>query len=161
MKITLERAISLSQAAQMISENDLLNVTVAYWVGRLGDKCLSIAKSSEKRREAIRKPLAEKIDALQKEMKSATNEEEKKSITEQIAKINEEFKQKIDELMQTEEEIEINRELKLSDFKAKEEILVIDMLEGKKVERKIKPGQTLVPVGFFSLMGDLILNDEK
>lgn len=134
--LSIQRIGNINAACASIGENDALDGTIAYRLGRLAD----YTDSSVRR---VQKLHQEKVKAFRKRTEKM-NEEQKKAESEKLS-------EEIQDLNDIEEEVKIP-EFKYSDFVAK-----IDTIVGGK---QIRAGQTLVPIKFFSLMGDLVRDDQ-
>lgn len=134
--LSIQRIGNINAACASIGENDALDGTIAYRLGRLAD----YTDSSVRR---VQKLHQEKLRAFRKKTEKM-NEEQKKVESEKLS-------EEIQDLNDIDEEVKIP-EFKYSDFVAK-----VDTIVGGK---QIRAGQTLVPVKFFSLMGDLVRDDQ-
>jgi len=161
-KQKLSKILDIAEAISVVGENSLLEGTVSYRLGRLGDYTKAPLKLYTKMREEKRKAIHEKQKALQKETVGAS-EEVKREKSLEIQSLNEQFNTEVEAILEQEEQISIPN-LKLSDFLAKEERKTFETIgkneDERKVEVIIKPGQALVPVRFFVLMGELIVDDK-
>jgi hypothetical protein len=165
--LTIEKVLEISAAVDLVSSNDTLDGRVSYWLGRLGDYCSAPIKVFNKEKDKIQKQVVEKQEPLTVEVAKLDKEKDKNKIVDlnsQINKLNEEFTDKIKALLEQEEDM-IIPDFKLADFTAKEDTVRLDKVEEldekgnkvtKKIEVKIKKGQSLVPVRFYKLMGEYI-----
>jgi hypothetical protein len=161
-KYPFEKILRISNAVALVGDNSLLEGTIAYRLGRLGDYTNAPAKHYNKLREAKRKEILAKQDDWKKKKIGAT-EAQKAEFDVEVAKLDDEFNDALQGLLDQEEEIKVPS-FKLSDFLAKEEKKNFETVgkgeDQRKVEIIIKPGQALVPVRFFQLMGDIIVDDK-
>lgn len=134
--LSIQRIGNINAACASVGDNDALDGTIAYRIGRLADYTDSAVRRVQKMHQEKMRAYRQKIEKMTEEQKKVAAE-----------KLNDE----IQELNEIEEEVKIP-EFKYSDFVAK-----IDMMVGGK---QIKAGQTLVPIKFFSLMGDLVKDDQ-
>jgi hypothetical protein len=144
-RLTMQQVINTINGVAMVENLDTLDSKTSFWLSRTKDKLVPISKPYEKEREKLQK-------SSQAEAKGKTDEE--------IIAIDEKFRDAIQELLnQPSEEMEFY-EFKREMFEAKEDLTlpVKAMTEkGEALSHKtIKKGQSLVPIKFFSLMGDLI-----
>lgn len=130
-KLKLDKIVDIFEAIKMVEENTKIDFPVSYRLGRLSERCRSIIKVFEKTQNRLRTEYSEKINAVNKD-KDSKSEDEKKAIDTQVRELNDSFISKINELVEVEETIEVP-EFKLKEFENKE-----------------------IPVKFFALMGDLI-----
>lgn len=161
-KLPFDKILRISNAVALVGDNSLLEGTIAYRLGRLGDYTTGPAKQFNKLKEAKRKELAAKQDDLKKQMVGATDAT-KEDLKNQIAKFDDEYNDAVQAMLDLEEEMKVPS-FKLSDFLAKEEKKTFETVgkgeDQRKVEVVIKPGQSLVPVRFYQLMGDIIADDK-
>lgn len=161
-ELELRRIFELAEAVSLVGDNSLLDAKIVYRLGRLGDYCKSPVRVGQKEQEKKRRLIVEQQREIQAKNSSATEEERKKNQTE-IAKLNEKFSDEIDALFEQKETISVP-EFKLSDFMAKEEKKVVRKIgkgeDQRDVEIVIKPGEILVPVRFFTLMGEFVIDDK-
>jgi len=136
-KLSIQKIANINQACALVGDNDVLDSKVAYRIGRLGDFSESIIKRMQKIQQ-------KKINTFREANEKLTDAEK--------AKANDKLTEEMNQLLEEEEEITIPP-FKYSDFIADEDIKV----HGKE----FKKGQLLVPVKFFSLMGDTVVDDEK
>lgn len=137
MQLSIQRIVNINAACASIGDNEALEANIAYRIGRLADWSESIVKSAARQRD-------KKAAAARKEFASLKD-------ADKIA-ANDKLTEELNALVDQTETISIP-ELKYSDFVAKTD---------KKVgNRDYKAGEVLVPVKFFSLMGDLIQDDQK
>lgn len=166
VKIKLERVLELARATEMVGVVDELPQTTCYWIGRLGDFCKSPIKNYSKQHKRLtdiattkRKPLNEEYQKLEKK-----DGDEGKALLVKLQEVDEQLTAKLEELLEAEESIKMP-EFKITDFAAIEDLSrVYDVTEKnekgesitKKVEIKVKKGQSLVPIAFYKLMGEYI-----
>ncbi len=156
-ELTIERIVEIAEAMTLIGDNKYLDGKISFRLGRLGDHCKPAYKHYVKERDKIlkweRDERKKKID----ECKKVNTDEANKGLLNDLNDLHIEKTEKINLLLdQVPEEIQIP-ELPLSDFIAKTEIK--EEQDNKKIF--IRVGQTLVPIRFFTLMGDLIIDDNK
>lgn len=164
--VKVDRVMELGRAVDMVGVVDDLPQDTTYWLGRLGDFCSSPTKQYTKQRQRLQQTAQTKqkpfLDTYQK-LENKSSEEAVKLI-EQINEINEQLNTKLDGLLEVTEKIKMP-DFKRTDFIAQEEVIrVYDVQEKtdkgetitKKVEIKIKKGQSLVPIMFYKLMGEYI-----
>jgi hypothetical protein len=166
-KITLDRLLELSLAVELVSANDTLDGKTSYWLGRLGDFCNPAIKTLNKNKDRIGKDITEKQEPLLNELNKLDKERDRIKIadlTTDIQKLNDKYTEEVKALGEQLEDIKIP-EFKLSQFIATEDTSRIDKVEEvnekgdkitKKIEVRIKKGQSLVPVKFYRLMGEYI-----
>lgn len=168
-EITLEKIINLTAAVEVIANNQELEGNISYWLGRLGDCCASPLKHYEKERMKIARGIQKKQEPLQSEFRKldkVKDSEKCQEINAEIQKLNEEYGEEVEKLQQLTEKIKIPS-FKMSDFIAKDDTTKIEEVreaptkEGeqpttRKIEIKIKKGQSLVPIRFFKFMGEYI-----
>jgi hypothetical protein len=152
-KLPVDRILEISAAVVLIEDNKYLSGKDSYALGRLGDATKSIARSYTKARQLTIKKSIESRKPLIKELKNSPSLERKAEIEEELATNQEAYN---DELTALGEQLEYFKAptFNLSSFIAKE-----DIVENEKVV--VRKGQTLVPVKFFTCMGELIIDDEK
>lgn len=136
VKMSIQRIANINAACASVGDNDALDGAIAYRIGRLGD----YTDQSVRRVQKIHQ---KKLRDFQ--LKSEKLTEEQKKVETQ--KLNDEIAR-----LQDEEE-----EIRVPVFKYSEFVAKVDTVVGGKT---IKAGQTLVPIKFFSLMGDLIQDDQ-
>lgn len=133
--LSIQRIGNINAACASIGDNDALDGTIAYRLGRLADYTDSAVRRVQKLHQDKVKAYRKRTEKMSEEQKKV----EADNLQEEIQKLND-----------IEEEVKIP-EFKYSDFVAKTDTVV----GGKQ----IRSGQTLVPVKFFSLMGDLVKDD--
>jgi len=136
-KLSLQTIANINSACAAIGENETLDATVSYRIGRLANYSDSIIRAAR--------------SAQNKKIQLIASKTAKMSDAQKIEE-NQKLQEELSSMMDEEEEINIPK-FKYSDFIAK-----TDMQVGGKTYTK---GQALVPVKFFSLMGDLIEDDQK
>lgn len=161
-ELELRRIFELAEAVSLVGDNSLLDAKIVYRLGRLGDYCKSPVRVGQKEQEKKRRVIVEEQRKIQAANTSATEEERKKNQVE-ISKLNEKYTDEIDALFEQKETVNVP-EFKLSDFMAKEEKKIIRKVgkgeDQRDVEVTIKPGEILVPVRFFTLMGEFVIDDK-
>jgi len=151
------RIMEIASGVALVGDNDFLDGKVAYRLGRLGDHCKGVVREYNKQKEKIQKEGREQQKKLLEEMKAIGTDEARKEKTREIDDISIRVQTEIGELDNESVEPKIVfPDLKLSDFIAKHDIN--KEVNGQKIH--IKTGQSLVPVRFFTLMGDLIKDDK-
>lgn len=162
-ELPLARIIEIAEGISLIGDNALLDGVVTYRLGRLADFTKTPVKGYNKQREVRRKEILEKQREIQKKMKSA-DDDGKREFSMDIQGLNNDFNEEIDKLLEQKESIKIP-EFKLSDFLAKEERKIPQKVganeDQRMIETVLKPGQSLVPVKFFAMMGDIIVDDKQ
>lgn len=164
--LTLNRIVDMANAVELVGESAALGGTVTYRLGRLGDHANAPVKKARKAQEKLLSDIREKQDPLLAQLAKIEDKStpEATALTQQIQTLNLEFAVGVEKLMEEKEEITIP-ELKLEMFLAEEDLTKIETIvekdaEGKdvskKIQVKVKKGQSLVPVRFFKLMGDLV-----
>lgn len=151
------RIIEIGEGVALIGDVKYLDGTTSYRTGRLGDFCKPIVRSFAKERDKMVRDAREKERKIRERVKDASAEEKSKAndeISDIVSKLNEE----LDSLSTQIEKIRVP-ELKLSSFIAKADITEITKDGDAKVV--VKAGQSLVPVKFFTLMGDVIIDDKE
>ena len=119
--MTIEKVVRISEAIKSIADNDKLDFQISYRLGRIQDKCESIVKNFQKQELKLREKYANELK------QAATDGNEQKQ-----ADINQEFNQKMIEILEFDEVVEIPT-FELKDFENKG-----------------------VPVKFFSALADYI-----
>lgn len=157
VSISIRRAIQVQNAFKLVENSEHLEFNIAYWMGRLNDTCTSIAKPALRQKEKLETKVRNDIKALSDKPKgdevALTEDEVEKRTQELLAQTNE----AMEVLLDHEEPIKIFS-FAMEHFIAKDDF-VLPSIKSKDVERaevKVKKGQLLVPVKFFSLMGDLV-----
>lgn len=163
-ELPLSRILEIAEGVSLIGDNALLDGIITYRLGRLADYTKAPIKEYNKLRELKRKEILEKQRELQKKMKAA-DEDGKRELSMDIQGLSNSFNGEENiTLLEQLEPIKIP-ELKLSDFLAKEERKIPHKVgvneDQRTVELVLKPGQSLVPVKFFALMGDVIKDDKE
>ena len=156
-KITIDRVIEITEAVQLISQNDLLSGETNYWLSKLSNQLKTRYKSFMYARESKRlEILSAQTELMDK--KPAEWRIKLSQLDAEFVKFAEDLKQKIaKEEAKREKEISYEvRAFKLSEFMAADEIKRTRIIDQKPVELNIKKGDSLVTLQFFELMGDLI-----
>ena len=135
-KLSIQIIGNLNAACACVGDVNGLDGKVAYRLGRLGSFTDSIIRQANRTHQNILKEHHKKIEKM--------NEEQKKAEAEKVAV-------KIQELNEMEEEVNVPK------FKYSEFISATDTRVG---DRDIKAGQPLVPIKFFSLMGEFVEDDQ-
>lgn len=162
-ELSLSRIIEIAEGISLVGDNTLLDGVITYRLGRLADYTKSPVKGYNKQREAKRREFLEKQREAQKKMKSA-DEDTKRELSMDIQDLTNSFNEEVDKLLEQKESLKIP-EFKLSDFLAKEERKIPQKVgqneDQHTIETVLKPGQSLVPVKFFAMMGDVIADDKN
>lgn len=137
IQLSVQRIANINAACASVGDNEVLDATISYRLGRLADYSESIVKKFRREQE-------KRFAAARRDNKKLTDQEK--------AEANEKLTEEMNSLMDSEEEINVPK-LKYSDFVAKTDMRVGD--------REYKSGQVLVPIKFFSMMGDLIEDDKN
>jgi hypothetical protein len=136
-KVKLEKVINMFEGVKSVEDNTKLESNIAYRLGRLSDSCRSAIRTFEKIQNKENSKRQDELNGLQKKY-NTKDEQERVAFNVEAKKINDVFQEKIETMMEQEEEIKIPK-FKLDDFKDKG-----------------------VPVKFFSLLGEFIeAPDEK
>jgi hypothetical protein len=158
-ELSVNRIIEIGEAVAVVADNKYLEGTIAYRLGRLGDFCKSPVRVFQKQRD---KMLREVNEIRRKKLNAVKNgsSEEKAAVNDELNDLTHKLEDDVNSLVEQFEKIRIP-ELKLSDFIAKSDITELVEKDGR-LEPKviIKTGQSLVPVKFFTLMGDVITDDK-
>lgn len=165
--LPLSQIVDLSNAVDLVGDSALLGGTVTYRLGRLGDFVSGPVKKARKAQEKLLTEIREKQDPLLEKLNKLEdkNSPEAVLLTKEIQALNLQFAESVEKIMEEKEEISIP-ELKLDMFIAEEDTVKTETItekdvEGKdipkKIQIKIKKGQSLVPVRFFKLMGNFIV----
>lgn len=167
-KLSLQRILDLANAVEVVGGNDRLSGKTSYWLGRLGDFTSGPMKILKQRQEKALQTIKPEQDALIKQLDGLDPVKSKleiEKIQRKIQEYNNQFSDMVQEILNQEEEIEIP-EFKTSQFIADADITYSETLkdidkEGKEITRKIeltvKKGQSLVPIKFFKLMGEYVV----
>jgi hypothetical protein len=140
-KLSIRIIGNINAACALIGDNEALDGTVAYRIGRLADASESIVVPARRQQDKKLAAFREKILKMSDQEKAIENDK---------------LKEELNKITETEEEINVP-ELNYSDFVAKS-----DMTIGSgATARTYNKGSLLVPVKFFSLMGALIIDDRK
>jgi hypothetical protein len=159
-ELEVSRIVEISEAVAIAGDNKHLDGTVSYRVGRLGDFCKLIVRSYTKQRDRLIREAREKERILREKYKNGSPEEKVKA-NEEIVDISEKLTDALDSLATQVEKIRVP-ELKLSEFIAKNDITEIIIKDGVSDAKIIaKTGQSLLPIRFFTLMGDVVVDDKK
>lgn len=136
-ELTIQTIANINAACAAIGDNEAIDATIGYRIGRLADYSDRIIKTAQKEQQKKTAAFRERILKMTDQEKTVESDK---------------FNKEISDLMETTELLSVP-EFNYSDFVAK-----TDMTVGK---REYKSGQLLVPVKFFSLMGELIIDDKK
>lgn len=128
---------NLNAACACVGDINGLDGKVSYRLGRLGSFTDSIIRQAQRSHQNLLAEHRKKIEKM--------TDEQKKTEGEKLAI-------KIQELNEMEEEVNVPT-FKYSEFIAETDTRVGD--------RDIKAGQPLVPIKFFSLMGEFVLDDQN
>lgn len=163
VEVTVRRVLEISRAVDMVGDNTLLDAKVAYRLGRLGDNCKSPLKTYQKKLTSTQTEIADKQRDLQKDLSAKSEDERKKNMIE-VEKLNEEYNKVATSLLEETEKLDIPK-FQLSNFMAAADKKIVRAVgkgeDSRNTEIVYKPGDLLVPVQFFSLMGDLIEDDKE
>jgi len=160
-KLKIDRILEISEAVELIGENRYLEGTTAYKIGILGDYCKPFVKAFTKQRDKIVQETRKRQRTISEPVRGQGTTDAKMRANEEISTLVEDMNDKLNELTAAEEDIKIPV-LKLSEFIAKADItdvFVKDSVSDTKVV--VKAGNTLVPTKFFTLMGDIIIDDKN
>lgn len=155
-ELTLEQINRVAKAVELIGEEKLIDGRISYRVGLLGDYCVTPLKGLEK----VRTKLITKFNEDRTEIVGEDEEQPTAKINHKVTMLANKLNEAVAELGENICKIKIP-ELKVADFLAKEDIKqTIKVKDKDGIDRNevitIKAGQALVPVKFFTLMGDLI-----
>lgn len=160
-KLTVDRIIEIGEAVAMIGDNRYLEGTTAYKVGMLGDYCKPFIKNFVKERNKIVQEAKRKQKAIIDPVKDQATSDAKAKANEDVAQLMQEMQERLNDLSTTEEDVKIPQ-LKLSEFIAKADITDVFVKDGiPETKVVVKSGHTLVPTKFFTLMGDIIIDDKN
>lgn len=160
-KLTIDRIIEIGEAVAMIGDNRYLEGTTAYKVGMLGDYCKPFIKNFVKERDKIVQEAKRKQKAIIDPVKDQATSDAKAKANEDVAQLMQEMQERLNSLSTTEEDVKIPQ-LKLSEFIAKADITDVFVKDGiPETKVVVKSGYTLVPTKFFTLMGDIIIDDKN
>lgn len=134
--LTIQRIGNINQACASVGDNDALEATIAYRLGRLADYTDSVVRRMQKTHQEKLKEYRKRIEKMDEDSKRIATEK----FTEEVQALND----------QTEE-------VKIPEFKYSDFVSKLDIEVGGK---QIRVGQALVPIKFFSLMGDIIKDDQ-
>lgn len=158
----VSRILDINAAVSLVGDNKYLDGVVAFKLGMLGDYTKSVVEAYVKERDKLFKEGQRKIKLINDSLKNDTSEENRARKDAEGNAINDSAQEQLNTLGEQDEDIKIPL-LKLSDFIAKSD--VTELVAGKdgSLESKviIKTGQALVPVKFFTLMGDIIIDDKN
>lgn len=130
-KVKLEKVINIFEGIKSVEDNTKLEANIAYRLGRLSDYCRSAIRTFEKVQTKENSKRQDEMNLLQKKY-NTKDEQERITLNIEGKKINDAFQEKIETLMEQDEEIKIPK-FKLDDFKDKG-----------------------VPVKFFAMLGEYI-----
>lgn len=160
-KFTIDRIIEIGEAVAVIGDNRYLEGTTAYKVGMLGDYCKPFIKNFVKERDRIVQGTKRKQKAIMDPVKDQATEDAKVRANEDVAQLIQEMQAQLNALSNAEEEIKVPL-LKLSEFIAKSDVTDVFVKDGlPETKIVIRSGHTLVPTKFFTLMGDVIIDDKN
>lgn len=148
-KLPVERILELHEATLLVENVDMLDGKVAYRLGRLGDATRSITRTYQRNRDKRQNEVRKQQLETQSKMKATENEDEKKKLQEEIAKLSEAFSEEMFSMLQQEEKIVVPV-FTLSEF------IAGDDKKNREGQTYKKKGEQLVPIKFFSLMGTFI-----
>jgi len=155
--LPVERILRISQAIDLLDNNNAIDATTSYRVGRIGDSCVSVKRRLEKAQTKL-------INEFNKQRNQLIGKTEEKDLTQEVKDKITELANKLNEdislLQEQEDQINIVT-LSLNDFKAKEDIKVNQEVINPDKSTKMevityKKDQLLVSIKFLKLMGDLI-----
>lgn len=135
--LSIQDIANINAAVASVGDNEAVSATIGYRLGRLGDYTERIVRTFQREREKTLSSFRQRTAKMTEAEKGVENDK---------------LAERLNELAEQTEEINIP-ELKYSDFVAS-----TDMKVGSK---EYKAGQLLVPIKFFSLMGELIIDDQK
>lgn len=160
--MAVDRILEIGSAVDLVGDVKYLDGVTAFKTGMLGDYAKPIVKNYVKERDKILADSRKKIKLINDSIKQNGSEENKLKCQQEAADISEETQEKLNELNVQTVEIKIPH-LKLSDFIAKSDISETFVTKEGTPELKVvvKAGQGLVPVKFFTLMGDVIVDDKS
>jgi predicted DsbA family dithiol-disulfide isomerase len=153
----VERILRISQGIDLLDDNNAIDATTSYRVGRIGDSCVSVKRRLEKAQNKL-------INEFNKQRTSLVGKVEEKDLTQEVKDQITELANKLNEdvsLLQDQEDTINIVALSLNDFKAKEDIKVKVQLTNpdksiRLEEISYKKDQLIVSNKFLKLMGDLI-----
>lgn len=158
--IKAERAVEIGEAVAVVGDNRYLEGSTAFKLGMLGDNCKPIVKNYVKERDRIMNDARKRQKIIVDAAKDGGAEARAKA-NEDIAALNEEIQEKVNELGTQDVEVKIPS-LKLSEFIAKSDVTDVFVKDGvSEAKVVVKSGQALVPVKFFTMMGDVIVDDKN
>lgn len=159
-KFKVDRIIEIGEGVASVGENRYLDATTAFKIGMLGDACKPVVKNFARERDKLLAEARRKQKAIIDPVKEQATNEARIKANEEVAILAQETSDKINEMSQQEEEIKVPS-LKLSEFIAKADITDVFVKDGvPETKVVIKAGQSLVPVKFFTALGDLITDDK-
>jgi hypothetical protein len=136
-KIKMEKIINIFEGVKAVEDNTKLEANIAYRLGRFSDYCRSAIRTFEKIQAKENSKRQDELNVIHKKYNSK-DEQERITLNIEAKKIHDAFQDKIESLMEQEEEIKVPK-FKLDDFKDKG-----------------------VPVKFFAMLGEYIeAPDEK
>lgn len=139
-QLKVSKVLSIHEAVTAVEANEKLTGRVSYQLGRLGDATSVIVRRFQTERAKIALEIQAKQEPFIKQAKEAQAKKQDTvvvSVNLELDKLNKEFDGRLDILLDVEEEVRVP-EFKSSDFIGKD-------------------GESLVPVKFFKLMGELIV----
>lgn len=156
----LDRIIEIGEAVALIGDNRYLDGTTSFKIGMLGDYSKPIIRNFVKERDRLINDARKRQKAINDGVKNG-DAEAKARAADEITVLTEEVQVKLNEMGNMEEEIKIPT-LKLSEFIAKADITDVFVKDGvPEAKVVVRAGQALVPVKFFTLMGDIIIDDKN
>src|SRR6185369_8592065 len=118
--LPVERILRISQAIDLLDNNNAIDATTSYRVGRIGDSCVAVKRRLEKAQNKL-------INEFNKARTSLVGKIEEKDLTpelkDQITNLANKLNEDISILQEQEDEINIVA-LSLNDFKAKEDMKI-------------------------------------
>lgn len=166
VELTVDRVLDIARAVDLVSGIDDLPQRDEYWLGRLGDFASSAVKTYNKSRERAQRTMSLKQKPLLDSYNKIVDKQSQEAldILDKVNEMNADFSSQIQDLLDQKETIKMP-DFKLSSFAATEDITRVHEVEEKndkgevirkKVEVKVKKGQSLVPVMFYKLMGEYV-----
>lgn len=140
-QLKVSKIINIHEAVTAVEANEKLTGKVSYQLGRLADTASVIVRRFQTERAKIATEIQAKQEVFVKQAKEAQAKKHEATVLSanlEIDKFNKEFDERLTVVMDQEESIRVP-EFKSSDFFGKD-------------------GESLVPVKFFKLMGDLIID---
>lgn len=158
----MDVVLEISEAIGLVGENKYLDGITAFKLGTLGDCVKPYVKNYIKERDRIINDTRKKERVIKDILKEGQSEENKSMVTNQLSELSDKMQEQLNNLLDIEEEMKVPH-LKLSDFIAKTDVTEVFATKEGTPETKVlvKASQALVPVKFFTLMGDIIEDDKN